>query len=90
MKRVALALGVLVLAVAAATAFAADVAGVKLPDTVEVDGKTLKLNGAGVRKKFVAKVYVAALYVETPSKDASTTVYSPGASPGGGSVARPR
>ena len=74
MKRVALALCVLALAVSSAT-FAADVAGVKLPDTVEVDGKTLKLNGAGVRKKFV-KVYVGALYVETPSKDASTLLAS--------------
>lgn len=76
MKRVALALCVLVLAVPSATVFAADVAGVKVPDTVEVDGKTLKLNGAGVRKKFVAKVYVGALYVETPSKDASTLISS--------------
>lgn len=76
MKRVALALCVLVLAVPSATVFAADVAGVKVPDTVEVDGKSLKLNGAGVRKKFVAKVYVGALYVETPSKDASTLISS--------------
>jgi hypothetical protein len=73
MKRLALALCVLAVAVAAA---AVEVAGVKLADTVEVDGKTLKLNGAGVRTKFIAKVYVGALYVETPSKEAATLVSS--------------
>ena len=54
--------------------FALEVGGVKLPDTVSVDGKTLKLNGAGIRKKAIFKVYVAALYVETPSKDAASLV----------------
>jgi hypothetical protein len=49
---------------------AAEVSGVKLPDTVTVEGKALKLNGAGLRKKMVFKVYVAGLYLETPSKDA--------------------
>jgi len=58
--------------------FALEVGGVKLPDTVSVDGKTLKLNGAGIRKKAIFKVYVAALYVETPSKDAANLVSSSG------------
>ncbi|MDB5892233.1 MAG: putative lipoprotein transrane [Polaromonas sp.] len=40
-----------------------DVAGVKLEDTVDVNGTKLQLNGAGVRYKAVFKVYVAALYV---------------------------
>ena len=62
--------------VLAGPALAAELAGVKLPDTVAVDGKTLKLNGAGVRKKAIFKVYVAGLYVETPSKDAATLVSS--------------
>jgi hypothetical protein len=48
---------------------AVTVAGVTLPSTVVAEGKTLKLNGAGLRKKMVFKVYVAGLYVETPSKD---------------------
>ncbi len=60
----------------AAPAPAAEVAGVKVPDTVTVDGKTLKLNGAGVRKKAIFKVYVAELYVETPSKDAAALISS--------------
>ncbi|HYX20981.1 MAG TPA: chalcone isomerase family protein, partial [Thermoanaerobaculia bacterium] len=56
--------------------FALEVGGVKLPDTVTVDAKALKLNGAGIRKKAIFKVYVAALYVETPSKDAASLVSS--------------
>jgi Chalcone isomerase-like len=54
--------------------FAAEVAGVQMPDTMTVDGKTLKLNGAGLRKKVLFKVYVAGLYLETPSKDASAVL----------------
>jgi hypothetical protein len=53
---------------------AAVVAGVRMPDTETVDGKTLKLNGAGVRKKFLFKVYAAGLYVQTPSKDAAAVL----------------
>ena len=55
---------------------AADVAGVNVPDTETVDGKALKLNGAGVRKKAIFKVYVAGLYVETPSKDSAALLAS--------------
>lgn len=42
--------------------FAAEVEGVKLADQLEVAGQTLQLNGAGLRKKMVFDVYVAALY----------------------------
>src|SRR5271154_6587675 len=70
-----LAVAVLLLGLSSA-AFAAEVAGVKLPETVTVDGKTLKFNGAGLRKKAIFKVYVAALYVETPSKDPTTLISS--------------
>ena len=55
---------------------AADVGGVKVPDTMTADGKMLKLNGAGIRKKAIFKVYVAGLYVENPSKDASALLSS--------------
>jgi chalcone isomerase-like protein len=48
---------------------AAELAGAKLPDTVDVGGKTLKLNGMGLRKKAIFKVYVGGLYLEAPSKD---------------------
>ena len=48
---------------------AASLAGVTLPDTAQVAGTTLVLNGLGLRKKFVVKVYVAGLYLEQKSSD---------------------
>jgi len=54
------------LSLAAVTASAATVAGVKVDDTSNVGGQNLVLNGAALRKKFVVKVYVGALYL--PSK----------------------
>jgi hypothetical protein len=79
MKRLASVLCVLALlaiALPPASALAADVGGVKVPDTMTVDGKELKLNGAGIRKKAIFKVYVAGLYVENPAKDASALLSS--------------
>jgi hypothetical protein len=40
-----------------------DMAGVKLDDSLDLQGSKLQLNGAGVRYKAIFKVYVAALYV---------------------------
>jgi hypothetical protein len=50
---------------------AKDVAGVEFPPTEQVDGKTLTLNGAGLRTRFFFQVYAIALYVEHPSTDAA-------------------
>ncbi len=74
MKKV-LVLGLL-FALVGFPASAREVAGVTLPDTVSVEGKALQLNGAGLRTKMVFKVYVAGLYLETPSKGASTVISS--------------
>ncbi len=52
------------------SAFSAEVMGIKVDDTVQVGGQTLKLNGAGVRYKAIFKVYVAALYL---NENKSTT-----------------
>ena len=41
--------------------------GVVLPDTAIIQGKTCKLVGMGVRKKFFFKIYVGGLYMEHPS-----------------------
>jgi Chalcone-flavanone isomerase. len=49
--------------------FAASLAGVAMPDTVSAGGKTLTLNGMGLRKKAIIKVYVAGLYL--PAKKTS-------------------
>lgn len=42
---------------------AAEVAGIKLADSVRVGNSELVLNGAGVRSKLFIKIYVGALYV---------------------------
>jgi len=64
------------LALAAALALAVPVhakelAGVSMPDTVTVEGKTLSLNGLGLREATFLKidVYVAGLYLEKTSTD---------------------
>ena len=49
---------------------AADLAGVTMPDSVQVGNTTLVLNGLGLRTKIVVKVYVAALYLPRKSADA--------------------
>ncbi|HEV8231452.1 MAG TPA: chalcone isomerase family protein [Thermoanaerobaculia bacterium] len=74
--RKAIALAAVLSVCLATVASAREVAGVALPDTTTVDGKTLKLNGMGLRKKVVFKVYVAGLYLETPSKDAAAVISS--------------
>jgi len=64
MRRTLLAL---ILTVALASpAFAGTLAGVTMPDSVNVNGKSLVLNGMGLRTKAFIKVYVAGLYL--PSK----------------------
>ena len=57
-------------------ALAAQMEGATLADTLKAGEKTLKLNGLGLRKKAVFKVYVGALYLETPSKDAAAILAS--------------
>ena len=59
-----------VVLIVSVAALARDLAGVTLPDTLKVGEKTLKLNGLGLRQKAIFKVYVGALYLEAPSKDA--------------------
>jgi hypothetical protein len=59
-----------------AAGFAREVGGVTLPDTTSVEGKTLKLNGMGLRTKMMFKVYVGGLYLENPSRDAAQVVSS--------------
>ncbi len=71
MRRTLLAAALLALS---ASALAATLAGVTLPDTATVDNKTLVLNGMGVRTKFFVKVYVAGLYLEKKSQDAPAIV----------------
>ena len=59
------------LALGAGMALAAEISGVKLPDQVTVQGKTLKLNGAGLRQATILKInaYAAGLYLENAMHD---------------------
>lgn len=55
----------------ALSAQAADIGGVKVEDTATVAGKTLVLNGGGMRQIFVVKVYAAALYLSEKKTSAA-------------------
>lgn len=56
---------------------AREVAGVKLDEHVQLsDNVFLKLNGAGIRSKFVFNIYVGALYVSQPQLKTPQQVYS--------------
>ena len=59
---------VLSVTMALPAAAAVDVSGYKFEDTNKVAGKDLKLNGAGMRTKFIIKVYAAGLYLPEKSK----------------------
>jgi hypothetical protein len=58
---------------------AREVAGVNVPDRITLDGMPLVLNGAGIRTKFFVKVYVGALYLPAPQKDAAAVLAHNGA-----------
>ncbi|HEX6085825.1 MAG TPA: chalcone isomerase family protein [Thermoanaerobaculia bacterium] len=55
-------------------ASAANVGGVNLEDKVTVGNQTLVLNGAGLRKKFVVKVYAAGLYLPARQNSPATII----------------
>ncbi|MFN7972724.1 MAG: chalcone isomerase family protein [Acidobacteriota bacterium] len=55
-------------------AAAGELEGVKMDATADVAGKTVKLQGMGLRTKLMFKVYVAGLYLETPDKDAAKVI----------------
>jgi len=50
-------------------AWGGELAGVTMPDTVEVGDQELVLNGMGLRKKAFIKVYVAGLYLTEKMND---------------------
>ncbi|OIQ48823.1 hypothetical protein BerOc1_03576 [Pseudodesulfovibrio hydrargyri] len=68
MKRIFCAALLLIL-LCLSPAQAAELAGVTLPDTVEVGAHKLVLNGIALREKFVFDVYVAGLYLTEKSGD---------------------
>lgn len=55
---------------------AVEVAGVRLPDSLDRAGQSLVLNGAGLRTRLFFKVYVAALYVPARTTSAADVIGS--------------
>jgi len=53
--------------------------GQKFEPTVQVGGQTLTLNGVGLRKRAIFKVYLNGLYVPQKSTDAATLINEKGA-----------
>ena len=49
--------------------FAAELAGVQMDDSVQVGDQSLVLNGLGLRKKAIFKVYVGGLYLTAKESD---------------------
>jgi hypothetical protein len=77
MKAVALVVSLFVLGIGG-PARAKSLAGVELPDTETVNGKTLVLNGLGLRQATALRVkaYVGGLYLEKPTSDPDTVINS--------------
>ena len=68
------ALLALLIAVAIAPAFAKKIAGIEMPDTMEIAGASLSLNGAGVRTKMFMDIYVGGLYLVTSNSNAAQII----------------
>ena len=60
-------------------ASAMKIAGVDVPQSVTVGNKALVLNGAGIRKKIIIKVYVGSLYLEAKKKEVGKVLADLGA-----------
>jgi hypothetical protein len=63
---------------APAAAQAVDVEGVKFEPSIQLGGATLPLNGAGLRKRAIFKVYAAGLYVPQKSNSAAALLAQKG------------
>jgi hypothetical protein len=61
---------------AALNLLGASLAGVTMPDAIEVAGKNLVLNGMGLRTRFMFKVYVGGLYLEQKANEANAVIQS--------------
>jgi hypothetical protein len=73
MKRLLLTLASLLLST---SLYAVEIADVSVPEEVQPDGstETLTLNGAGIRSKFFFNIYVAALYLPSPTPESKTII----------------
>jgi hypothetical protein len=65
-------IGLVLVFLFAAPVLAGTLAGITLPDSLDIDGQTLVLNGMALRKKVIFKVYVAGLYLPAKEKNSET------------------
>jgi len=56
--------------------YAGELADVSMPEQIEIGEHTLQLNGMGLRKKAIIKVYVAGLYLTAPESSAQAILDS--------------
>ena len=68
------AVALTLIALLSAPSWAGELGGVTMPDHATVAGKTLQLNGMGIRKKLWIAVYVGGLYLEHPTHDAAQII----------------
>jgi hypothetical protein len=71
MKRI---LSIFCLSLLSIGAMAVEVAGVQLPEKLDVQEQSLSLNGTGVRSKFFMDIYAAGLYLSEASKEATAII----------------
>ena len=62
----------------ASAARGAELEGVKLPDKAPAAGTELQLNGIGLRRRFVFRVYVAGLYLPHKARSGQEVLAMPG------------
>jgi hypothetical protein len=58
----------------ATSLYAVELAGVNVPESISAAGKTLVLNGTGLRTKLFIKAYVAGLYLPQKSNNAQAII----------------
>ncbi len=63
MKQAIFAFLLMVTSMVTVSAQTTEISDVTLQNTIEVDGATLHLNGAGVRSKYFLSLYVGSLYI---------------------------
>lgn len=73
------ALALLLAAAASCSSAAVDVAGVNFPDQVRLGDAELVLNGAGIRAKFIFKVYAMGIYVAEKKRSTAELMAAKGA-----------
>lgn len=71
-------LALAIICLCAVPIIAGTLAGITLPDSLDVDGQKLVLNGMALRKKVVFKVYVAGLYLPAKEKNSEKILAADG------------